>query len=151
MFNLFKRWRRQVSPDDSFALGERVGGAMLQDIHLQAEILLPPRRLEMMRILDDKIRAIDFVNDPQFAVQMRLKLNEMAEIWSDQKDQQREDMRAMIENRLGSVALDLAPDLMDQVNDIEIYLQWKKLIDDMLKHTEEVMRLQNRWNAAGKN
>ena len=150
MINLFKRWRRQVDQDDSFAFGERVGDAMLQDIHLQAEILLSPRRQEMMRILDDKIRVVDFVSDAQFAVQAKLKLNEMADLWSDQKDQQRREMRATIEDRLGSDALALAPDLLDQVIDIEIDLQWKKLIDDMLRHCEDVMKLRKQWNAAGK-
>ena len=151
MFDLLKRWRRNTNQDESFAFGKHVGDAMLQDIHLQAEILLSPRRMEFMRILDDKIRAIKFANDQQFAVQTKLKLNEISDMWSDSRGQLREEMKAMIVIRLGSAALDLAPDLLDQVIDIEIDLQWKKLIDDMLRHAEEILKLQNQWIAAGKN
>ena len=149
MFDLFKRRRRQTNDGDSFAFGERVGDAMLQDIHLQAEILLPLRRMELMRLFDDNVRNIAFVNDQQFAVQTKSKLDEICEIWSDTRTQQRDAMREIIAVRLGSDALDLAPDLLDQVIDIEIDLQWKKLVDEMIQHGEQIMKLRSQWIAAG--
>ena len=136
---------------DTFEFGERVGAAMLQDVHLQANIVLALRRAEMMQTLDDKLRAIDYVNDPQFAVQAKVELDEMADIWASQKNQNRQALQTAINVRLGPDALDLAPDLLDQVIDIEIDLQWKKLIEEMVTHAEEVLKLRIQWNAAGKN
>lgn len=70
----------------------------------------------------------------------------MVEGWSEQTAEQREELKAVALQQLGAEMISLAPDLIDQVIGIEIDKQKQTLVAAAVKHSEDIMKLQNRYS-----